>query len=169
MALLLLLSTTLANEDMAEQMRLAREQAKPWLMKSVVVAGGIDLYFSPATMIVGVLISVNLYYIFFHGRNATCRAHHILMKDTKANHQMLVSMKEDIGTSLTKFGDYAAKYSTCPSGKANKGDLGTFPRGAMVAPFDAVCFDPASPIQTVLGPVRTPFGWHLIYIKQRKL
>ena len=38
----------------------------------------------------------------------------------------------------------------------------------MVPPFDKVVFDPNTKVKTVLGPVQTQFGWHLIYIEDRK-
>lgn len=49
------------------------------------------------------------------------------------------------------------------------GLLGTFPKGSMVPPFDKVCFDPATPVGTTVGPVLTQFGYHLIYIHDRKI
>ena len=38
----------------------------------------------------------------------------------------------------------------------------------MVPAFDKVCFAKDSMIGDVLGPVKTKFGWHLIYIEDRK-
>jgi len=40
------------------------------------------------------------------------------------------------------------------------GDLGCFPRGAMVAPFEEVAF--TAPLDVVSAPVRSQFGYHLI-------
>ena len=52
------------------------------------------------------------------------------------------------------------------SGKTG-GFLGTFGRGKMVPPFDDACFDEANQPGSVVGPVQTAFGWHLIYIQER--
>lgn len=50
---------------------------------------------------------------------------------------------------------------TAPAG----GDLGTFTRGQMVAPFDSAVF--AARLEQVTEPVRTGFGVHLIEVTQR--
>ena len=46
--------------------------------------------------------------------------------------------------------------------------LEKFTQGSMVPPFDKVVFDPNTKLKTVLGPVQTHFGWHLIYIEDRQ-
>ena len=62
------------------------------------------------------------------------------------------------------FGDMAKQHSTCPSGKQG-GELGEFGPGQMVREFDEVVFsgDP----NTVHGPIKTQFGYHLIDITSR--
>ena len=62
------------------------------------------------------------------------------------------------------FADLAAKHSTCPSGKSG-GSLGSFGPGQMVPEFDKVVF--SGEIKKVLGPVKTQFGHHLIWISSR--
>ena len=64
-----------------------------------------------------------------------------------------------------KFSDLAKKYSSCPS-KKNGGDLGWFSRGDMVKEFENAAF--SADKGAIVGPVRTQFGWHLIYIKDVK-
>lgn len=58
------------------------------------------------------------------------------------------------------FGQLAQANSEDPRSGPKGGDLGTFRRGQMGAPFDSVAFSLAP--GTVSGPVRTSFGWHLI-------
>lgn len=59
-----------------------------------------------------------------------------------------------------KFAELAAANSDCPSGK-NGGDLGQFTRGKMVREFEDVAF--AQDVGAVSGPVKTQFGYHIIY------
>jgi parvulin-like peptidyl-prolyl isomerase len=46
------------------------------------------------------------------------------------------------------------------------GDLGYFPRGRMMPAFDAAAFALAP--GEVSAPVRTPLGWHLIYLQNHQ-
>ena len=59
----------------------------------------------------------------------------------------------------------AKEYSTCPSA-AKGGDLGAFPRGAMVGPFDSYCYDPDTVVGEI-GVVRTNFGTHLVKLTKK--
>lgn len=59
------------------------------------------------------------------------------------------------------FAEIARQHSTCPSSR-DGGDLGTFGRGQMVKEFDTVVF--SAPLNTVQGPVRTQFGYHLLEV-----
>jgi peptidyl-prolyl cis-trans isomerase C len=56
------------------------------------------------------------------------------------------------------------KYSEGPSVKQG-GDLGFFPRGRMVKNFEDMAFN--APIKKAIGPVRTEFGYHIIYVEQK--
>jgi peptidyl-prolyl cis-trans isomerase C len=81
---------------------------------------------------------------------------------------MLLEMKEEIHDDLKRFQGFAEKYSQCPS-KTQKGDLGRFKPGDMAPPFDKAVFQPSSPLETTIGPIQTQFGYHLIYIRERKI
>ncbi len=59
------------------------------------------------------------------------------------------------------FSDYAKKYSTEPGAAQSAGDLGLFKKGQMVEEFEKAIWD--VPANTVIGPVETKFGFHLIY------
>ena len=59
----------------------------------------------------------------------------------------------------------ARQYSKCPSGKSG-GILGWFGKGDMVKPFEDAAF--SLPNGEVSEPVKTQFGWHLIYVISKK-
>ncbi len=64
----------------------------------------------------------------------------------------------------TDFAEIAKAHSTCPSGRSG-GDLGEFGRGQMVKEFDEVVFN--GDLNTVHGPVKTQFGYHLLEVTSR--
>ena len=63
------------------------------------------------------------------------------------------------------FAEVAMEYSSCPSGR-NGGDLGFFPKGVMVKPFEDAAFD--MEVGELSKPVQTQFGWHLILLTDKK-
>ena len=88
------------------------------------------------------------------------------VKKVQARH-ILVG-KQELAEELKKridagedFSALAEEYSECPS-KKRGGDLGWFGKGAMVRPFEVAAFSAAE--GAVVGPVKTEFGWHLIYV-----
>jgi peptidyl-prolyl cis-trans isomerase C len=87
------------------------------------------------------------------------RARHILVD----SEQKAQDLKKQIEAG-TDFAELAKKYSTCPSGRRG-GDLGEFGKGQMVKEFDDVVFTGA--LNTVHGPVKTQFGYHLLEITNR--
>ena len=89
------------------------------------------------------------------------RAAHILVK-TK---EEASDLRNKIVAGEMKFEDAAAQYSECPSG-ARGGDLGYFGRGMMVKEFEIPSFN--EPVGTVTDPIQTQFGWHLIYVIDKK-
>ena len=90
---------------------------------------------------------------------ATAKARHILV-DTEVQCQAL---KDEIGGGAD-FAEIARQHSSCPSGKSG-GDLGEFGPGMMVKEFDEVVF--SKELNTVHGPVKTQFGYHLLEITSR--
>ena len=93
----------------------------------------------------------------------------------KARARHVLVSSEDEALSLMKqlafgadIGQLAAQHSLCPS-KDNGGDLGAFGPGDMAEEFESFVFDEKSPIGVPLGPVKTPFGYHLIVIDERTL
>ncbi len=60
------------------------------------------------------------------------------------------------------FADLAKKNSQDPGSAAKGGDLGFFPRGAMVKPFDDAVFQMKQ--GEIAGPVESTFGYHIIQL-----
>lgn len=89
-------------------------------------------------------------------------ARHILVK-TPEDASMVMGKLSD-GSST--FASLAGEYSTCPSG-AGGGSLGSFGPGTMVPEFDKVIFSPDTVIGSIIGPVETEFGYHLIVVDKR--
>jgi peptidyl-prolyl cis-trans isomerase C len=87
------------------------------------------------------------------------KARHILVSKFKRAKSLKLEIEN--GSS---FEELAKLHSTCPSGKQG-GDLGTFSPGEMVKAFDKVVFK--EKLNTVHGPIRTEFGYHLIEILER--
>lgn len=87
-------------------------------------------------------------------------ARHILV-DTEAQ---CLELKQRIADG-EDFAVIAREYSSCPS-RAQGGDLGRFGPGQMVREFDQVVFS-AEP-NTVQGPVKTQFGYHLLEVTSRE-
>jgi peptidyl-prolyl cis-trans isomerase C len=155
--------------NVEDAIRLAREAAKPWLMRELQM-GHTKLPISPATIVCLLVLGVNLCsWIMYQTSGTWAEASHILVKDTSLKtHKALVGMQKEVGGNAKLFGDLAEKYSQCPSSK-EKGDLGRFRQGSMAPPFDKAVFDPKSPLKMTIGPIQTQFGYHLIYIRNRKM
>ena len=66
----------------------------------------------------------------------------------------------------TPFEVVAAEISEDPGSKNNGGDLGYFGRGAMVPPFENAAF--GAELGTLVGPVETDFGFHLIEVLDKR-
>jgi peptidyl-prolyl cis-trans isomerase C len=86
-------------------------------------------------------------------------ARHILV-DTEDQCQELKKRIE----SGEDFADVAREDSNCPS-SAQGGDLGQFEPGMMVKEFDEVVF--SADINSLQGPVKTQFGYHLLEVTER--
>jgi len=90
------------------------------------------------------------------------RARHILVPSPQT--AQLVESK------LKSGGDFAAlakQYSTDPSSKDKGGELGFFGKGQMVPAFQEAAF--SQPLNKVGKAVKSPFGYHIIEVEERKL
>eukprot|EP00523_Entomoneis_sp_CCMP467_P002628 CAMPEP_0168748818 /NCGR_PEP_ID=MMETSP0724-20121128/16378_1 /TAXON_ID=265536 /ORGANISM="Amphiprora sp., Strain CCMP467" /LENGTH=171 /DNA_ID=CAMNT_0008796671 /DNA_START=35 /DNA_END=550 /DNA_ORIENTATION=+ len=101
---------------------------------------------------------------FFKRFTTKATASHILVSGGAEAEFKLQDLKEIIGDSPIQFAEAAAKYSECPSASSG-GSLGEFGPGAMVKEFDQVVFN--EEVGKVHGPIKTQFGYHLIYISER--
>jgi len=87
-------------------------------------------------------------------------ARHVLVK-TKAEAEKVRALLE-ADHSDANWKKVAKQYSTDPGSKNNGGDLGNFPKGRMVKPFEDAAFDLA--VGEISQPVKTQFGWHVIEV-----
>ncbi len=102
------------------------------------------------------------------------RARHILLRlDPNADkksaaevYQKMEKIRQEALASPKRFSDLARQHSTCPS-RAQGGDLGFFPRGAMVPAFDQAAFA-LQKIGAISSIVRTQFGLHIIKLIGQK-
>ena len=74
-----------------------------------------------------------------------------------------LQIKDKVG-KLKDFQKLARKKSTCPSSQKG-GDLGWFRKGRMVKAFEDAVWE--TPVATVSPPVKTQFGYHLIWVHER--
>ena len=119
----------------------------------------------------------------FKAQDQWVRASHILIKGDDVEVQF-AKVKEILGeldkrvqqepdNLLPIFAEIARRESQCPS-SAQGGDLGIFGPGKMVKDFDAVLFpedvssSPPPHAGSVIGPVVTDFGCHVILVTERK-
>lgn len=88
------------------------------------------------------------------------RASHLLVK----TEEEAINLREEI-IAGKDFGLVAAEVSLCPSG-ASGGDLGFFAKGQMVKEFEDAAF--SMEVGEVSEPIKTGFGYHLIYLTDKK-
>ena len=94
-------------------------------------------------------------------------ARHTLVKTKAEAEKIIAQLKSLSGDKLkAKFIELAKKDSTGPSGK-NGGDLGYFSKGQMVPAFNDKVFSMKKGTITT-EPVKTQFGYHVIYLEDKK-
>ena len=94
-------------------------------------------------------------------------ARHILVKDENEARKIIEELKKSPKNRLKdKFIELAKSKSIGPSGK-NGGDLGWFGKGQMVKPFSEAAFA-LKKGEITTSPVKTQFGYHIIYLEDKK-
>jgi foldase protein PrsA len=92
---------------------------------------------------------------------AMARARHILVPDLKTAQKVEADLKAG-----KDFAAEAKQYSTDPGSRDKGGELGFFKKGAMVPAFDQYAF--SGPIGKISQPIKSPFGYHVIQVEERK-
>lgn len=96
------------------------------------------------------------------------RASHILIQasadapeaEQKAARAKIESILQQVRKNPSDFAKLAKEHSQDPGSSPKGGDLGFFPRGAMVKPFEEAAF--SMKVNQVSDVVRTEFGFHII-------
>jgi peptidyl-prolyl cis-trans isomerase D len=106
-----------------------------------------------------------------NGDKPFIKARHILFaiegqQDTVALKALAVSVAKSAREGKD-FSALAQQYSKDASSAQRGGDLGWFGKGRMVAPFEEAAFKAKA--GDIVGPVRTPFGYHVIRIDARDM
>ncbi len=100
------------------------------------------------------------------------QARHILIKVPQGADAVTVEAArlrlEQVRVQIVQGADFAsvAKAHSEDASASEGGDLGYFPRGRMMPAFEAAAF--ALKPGQVSEPVRTPVGWHLIYLQNHQ-
>jgi parvulin-like peptidyl-prolyl isomerase len=111
---------------------------------------------------------------FYDMGNQEVKARHILLKTSTADSALsdtsrilarLDSIKRAMAAGLD-FKTAAARFSEDATSAADSGDLGWFQWGRMVEGFQQAAWK--TDAGKMVGPVRTPYGYHLIFVEQKR-
>jgi len=94
--------------------------------------------------------------------NNKVKVAHILVDELEQAQDILKQIQDGEIT----FSEAAVAYSKDTSNSANGGELDWFTKGQMVQPFEEAAFN--GQIGTIVGPVETSYGYHLIEVQDRK-
>lgn len=92
---------------------------------------------------------------------AEVRVRHILVQNLKTAQKIEADLKAG-----QHFSTLAKQYSMDPGTKAKGGEYGWVRRGMTVPAFEKAAF--SQPVGVVGPPVKSPFGWHIIEVEQKK-
>jgi peptidyl-prolyl cis-trans isomerase D len=87
-----------------------------------------------------------------------------LVEDTVSANERAEGIRQEL-LGGADFAEVAQRESSDEASAADGGELGTFGRGQMVPAFDSAVFN--APLNRVLEPVQTSFGFHIIEVLSR--
>jgi peptidyl-prolyl cis-trans isomerase C len=161
------------KKKLAEQ-QMTLESLKDEMKKDFLLANAVKFY--KASLPSPASAEVEAYYKdhqkeFSHEEQVA--ASHILFGTDKAADQAAKDAQkakaEDVRKQIlggADFAQMASQYSSCPS-KAQGGDLGSFEKGQMVAPFEEAAF--ALKPGEISNVVETQFGYHIIKVSEHQV
>jgi peptidyl-prolyl cis-trans isomerase D len=132
------------------------------------------LFAAKVGSVVGPLLDNGAYYLFkiLEERKSDkeyIRASHILFAlDEQGDSNAIKAQARHVATLARggkPFAELAREYSKDPGSAQKGGDLGWFTRGRMVKPFEDAAF--GAPVGSIVGPVRSSFGLHVIKVTGR--
>lgn len=142
----------------AEASEYRRSLARPYLLEQHVIEPVVRLLYERQGQVVDashVLIGV--------GENAPAA-------DTLAAYRKAAAIADSVRRGQITIEDAARRHSDDPSarstGMGGGGRLGYFTAGVMVDPFEDAAY--TAPVGAVTDPVRTSFGYHLLYVHDRR-
>ncbi|NNF58138.1 MAG: hypothetical protein HKN04_07830 [Rhodothermaceae bacterium] len=87
-------------------------------------------------------------------------------EDTLAAYQRTLALRDSVVLHGMAFDEMAFRHSEDPSARRNRGNLGYFSGGRMVEAFEEAAY--ATPVGEITMPIRTRFGYHLMYVSDRR-
>jgi parvulin-like peptidyl-prolyl isomerase len=105
----------------------------------------------------------DMYFVKF-AKDATPADDQFYLNELKDMKKRIESSSDSLSVS---FANEAKVESEDPGSAENGGELGWFGKGAMVPEFDSVVF--SIPVGTISEPVKTNFGYHLIFVEAREV
>lgn len=96
------------------------------------------------------------------------KARHILIRIEEGKEKEAKDKIDELAKKVTtsNFQKMANQNTMDPSGKTNGGNLDWFEKGRMVPEFEQVAF--SQKVNTISAPVKTQFGYHLIYVENKE-
>lgn len=148
------------------QVQFARAQANsggPTAFAMRLTAYGLTLLAAKARLRDGLLLQrVQQHVLAQSAEVEEVEARHILVKSQALANQIYAQLQRN----PTMFAALAKQYSIDSGSAQNGGELGFFPHGVMVTPFDHAAF--AQPVGHIGKPIQSSYGYHIIQVEAHK-